>query len=347
MKYPILLASDLHLSSAPSSEYRWRLFDQLGKLQQQHSIATLVLLGDLTDAKDGHTAALVNRIVSTLATLPFEEVVILSGNHDWLKAGEEFFRFLNYFPTMQFITAPTLLPIVGKKWHSALTLFLPYSKTPAADWAALDRQLWDVDYVFMHQTIKGSIASNGQVMEGEELLDLSTVLSTRTKVYSGDIHVPQTVGLVEYVGSPYHVHFGDKFKPRVVLLNGKGEAEDINLPNVQRLTVKVSSVSELRRVELRKGDHVKLRMELAESDKHAWLKIKREAVAVLEAAEVEVYGVELLVRKAARRVALRGDSGPITSRVRSLEDHLAAFVVAESLGGDALEAGLDIVEGKE
>lgn len=347
MKYPILLASDLHLSSAPSSEYRWKLFDQLATLQRKHKIATLLILGDLTDAKDGHNAALVNRIVSTLAALPFDDVVILSGNHDWLKEGEEFFRFLNHLPRLQFITGPTVLPIVGARWHSALCLFLPYSKTPAADWRALDDSLWDVDYLFMHQTIKGSVASNGQVMEGEELLDLSTVLSTRTKVYSGDIHVPQTVGVIEYVGSPYHVHFGDKFKPRVILLHSKGEAEDIHLPNVQRLTVKVGSVPELRRIELQRGDHVKLRMELAESEKHAWLKIKREALEVLKAAGVEVYGVELLVKKARRRVVLGDDaaSGPRT--VRSLEDHIAAFVVAESLGGDALEVGLDIVGGAE
>lgn len=338
--------SDLHLSSAPSSEYRWTLFKQLEALQRKHKIATLVILGDLTDAKDGHNAALVNRIVASLHALPFEDVVILCGNHDWLKEGEEFFRFLNYFPNIQFITAPTVVPIVGAKWHSAMCLFLPYSKTPAADWKALDGSLWDVDYLFMHQTIKGSVASNGQVMEGEDLLDLSTVLSTRTKVYSGDIHVPQTVGLIEYVGSPYHVHFGDKFKPRAILVHSKGDAEDINLPNVQRLTVKVSSVAELHRIELRRGDHVKLRMELPEADKHAWLRIKREAVAVLKEAGVEVYGVELLVKKARRRVVL-GEHGAVTQRARSLEDHIAAFVVAESLGGDALEVGLGIVEGKE
>lgn len=348
MKYPILLASDLHLSAAPYSEYRWKLFGQLADLKRKHNVKTLAILGDLTDAKDGHSAALVNRIVGALQGLPFEDVFILSGNHDWLKEGEEFFRFLNYFPTIQFITKPTVIESDGSK--SARCLMLPYSKTPLQDWSALPRNHWDADYVMMHQTIKGAVASNGQVMEGEALLDLNSVLGDDTKVYSGDIHVPQVIGRIEYVGSPYHVHLGDNFTPRVVLIDKDRHATDIHCPNIRRVTMSVQSYRELERElarrNLRRGDHVKVRMILPESDKHHWFKIKREAATILKESGVEVYGIEMLIQKSKHRVRLGDSVASTRTPVMSLEDHLAAFVVSESLGGDALEAGLEIIESK-
>lgn len=330
MRLPALLISDLHLTAEPSCEYRWGLFDWLNETCREEKVKTLLILGDLTDAKDNHSAELVNRIVKSINALPVERVVILAGNHDWLKAGHEFFKFLRYLPHVEFITEPTEdAELAGKSAY-----FLPYSKTPMKDWAGMDFSHYD--YLFMHQTVTGSICSNGQAMEGEELPPLNAA-----KVYSGDIHVPQVIGTVEYVGSPYHVHFGDAFKPRCVLLERDGNPVDLRYESISRVTLKVGSLRELRKYAFKAGDQVKLRVELSESEKHEWSRIRREASAVLQDAGVVVQGIELIVKKSTRRVL---NDATMPGKAHRPEDSVLRFVEDEELGGDALDIALEVLE---
>lgn len=300
----------------------------------EEKVKTLCILGDLTDAKDNHSAELVNRIVRAIDTLPVKRINILAGNHDWLLKGHEFFKFLDVLPHVRYIAQP---------WEdddnvhpsSAKAFFLPYSKNPMKEWAAYDFSHYD--FVFMHQTLKGAIASNGQAMEGEDLpLSLEAMPG---KIYSGDIHVPQVIGPLEYVGSPYHVHFGDKFKPRCVLLEDVGKDVDLHFRAISRLTVKVKSLDELAAMGFRTGDQVKLRIELAEAEKHAWSAIRREAIEMLKSVDVSVHGVELILKKSTRRI-LNSDV-PVA---RTPADEVLRFVEAEELGGAAYETAMEIIE---
>jgi hypothetical protein len=291
----------------------------------------LLILGDLTDAKDGHSAELVNRIVSSIGSLAIDDITILAGNHDWLKQGQEFFRFLNVLPNVKFITQPT--DQFGK---GPLARFLPYSKNPAKEWGASDFTHYDL--LFMHQTIKGAIASNGQEMDGEVLPSFDG-----PHVYSGDIHVPQVIGGLTYVGSPYHVHFGDKFKPRCILLDRQGKQSDLHFNTIQRVVVKVRGFDELRRIRFKAGDQVKLRVELPESEAHAWARIRRQHTEWLMGQGVEVHGVELIIVKANKRVSLGGRS-PRASF--SPQESILRFVEREELGAESLDAALDILEAK-
>jgi DNA repair exonuclease SbcCD nuclease subunit len=329
MKLPALITSDLHLVSNESAAYRWDLFPWLNETIAEERVKTLLILGDITDAKDQHRAELVNKIVAAIASLKVPEIIILSGNHDWLQQGHEFFKFLNMLPNVQFITQPR--EDLDVKGESAF--YLPYSKQPAKDWAGFD--LSHYRWVFMHQTIKGSISSNGQEMEGEDLPDLTGA----GKIYSGDIHVPQVIGPIEYCGSPYHVHFGDKFKPRCVLLERNGNAVDLHFNTISRVTVAVGSIKELRRQKFRAGDQVKLRVQLAESEKHEWSRIKREAQAVLADQGVQIHGIELVVGKSdARLRAVKSATS------YSPEDSILRFVEQEDLTASAYEAAMEILE---
>ncbi len=318
----------------PDAAYRWTLFDWLHQTIREEKVKVLYILGDLTDAKDYHSAELVNRIVHEIDRLtkafPNLQIVILAGNHDWLKAGQEFFKFLNVIKNVTYITRPTEDPDV----HGPATFYLPYSKNPAKDWANFDFSHYQ--FLFMHQTIKGAVSSNGQEMEGENLPKLDA-----GKVYSGDIHVPQIIGGVEYVGSPYHVHFGDKFKPRCVLLESARRAVDLHFETISRVTVKVSSLSELHRMTFRPGDQVKLRIELSEEDKHGWSKIKRQGANWLQEQGCIVHGVELIVVKSTRR-RVDGLSG--SKPAYSPSEAITRFVEAEELGGDALEIAMEVIE---
>lgn len=193
-------------------------------------------------------------------------------------------------------------------------------------------------WLFMHQTIKGAVASNGQVMDGETLPPLNAA-----QVYSGDIHVPQVISGVTYVGSPMAIHFGDNFKPRAILLDRNGVEHDLHFETIKRVVIKVTSLQELRRKRLRAGDQVKLRVELSEAEKHQWHRIRREAVEYLEACQVSVHGVELIVAKANKRVEVGGRQG---RALLSPQELITRFVDREELGANILDAALDIMEDK-
>ena len=231
MRLPCLITSDLHFTDSPNTSYRWGLFPWLHEQIKKHHVKTLLILGDLTDQKDRHSSELVNKIVKHLNELPIDDVKILCGNHDWLVRGQEFFRFLNSFPHLQFITSPWEDDDV----HGESAFFLPYSKNPVEDWKGMDFSHYS--WLFMHQTIKGAVASNGQVMDGETLPPLNAA-----QVYSGDIHVPQVISGVTYVGSPMAIHFGDNFKPRAILLDRNGVEHDLHFETIKRVVIKVTSL---------------------------------------------------------------------------------------------------------
>ena len=141
MRFPFLITSDLHLTANYRDEYRWGLFPWLAEQCQKYSVKTLLILGDLTDAKDLHPAVLVNRIATELDTLSLwvDEIIILMGNHDWLKENEPFFSFLSMHPKIRFVSEPT---VVGE------ALFLPYSNDPIKSWKNINFNKHP--FVFMH-----------------------------------------------------------------------------------------------------------------------------------------------------------------------------------------------------
>lgn len=287
-----------------------------------------MILGDLTDAKDYHPAQLVNRVVAVfqmlLAQVPFLDIYLLRGNHDYLKDGHMYFEFLGALG-VQVITKPT------EDQSGDLAYFLPYSKTPAKDWAGLDFSHYR--WLFMHQTITGAIASNGQAMEGERLPPLNAA-----KVYSGDIHVPQVVQGVEYVGSPYHVHFGDAFVPRAVALDHDGKAFDLHFPSPRRVMIDVDPMF-VHTLDLNKGDQVKVRVHLDESQKHGWQEIRRVTIEQVTRSGAELHGLELKVIKSGHRLEGRRARVGITP-----EEALYRFVERDDLGGDLYDIGMEVLE---
>lgn len=293
----------------------------------EYGVKTVNILGDITDAKDKHAASLVNKVAEGICSIDCERVNILAGNHDWLQKGEEFFRFLNMVVGIRFITSP---------WEDShkqnLAMYLPYSKNPAQDWASFDFSYYE--FLFLHQTVKGAIASNGQAMEGEALPPLNAA-----RVYSGDIHVPQTINGVTYIGSPYHVHFGDNFTPRVLLLDKYGKEKWLHFPAPRRIVVKANNLGDIRRIKLDEHDQVKVRMNLDEADKHNWLRIKRDVINHLENRGVLVNGVELEVKKSTMRIQAEARAIAMTPL-----QAVQKYVDREDLGGMTLDAAFDVIE---
>jgi hypothetical protein len=172
-------------------------------------------------------------------------------------------------------------------------------------------------------------------MDGDEMPDLNA-----GKVYSGDIHVPQVIGKIEYVGSPYHVHFGDNFKPRCLVIDKKRKAYDLHFETISRRTIKVGSLAALKRYDLGKEDQVKLTIELEESDAHQWNRIRREAVAWVRDQGAQLHGVKLVSARSTASLTLDKQR----SRSSTPSDAVLRFAASQELWGEVLDLGLEIVE---
>ena len=105
----MIITSDLHLTDRARDEYRWELFPWLIELVEETGSDEVLILGDLTDAKNNHSAELVNRMVKELTNLP-AHVYVLKGNHDYVDPDQPFFGFLNEIPGVRFVTHPEMLP---------------------------------------------------------------------------------------------------------------------------------------------------------------------------------------------------------------------------------------------
>lgn len=204
----ILLFTDIHLTDSPRDEYRWEFLNYIYNYVCKNPIDDVFILGDLCDRKDKHSSVLVRRVSDTLHRLSKKvPITILAGNHDIPNGGTYFWSFLDHIPNIKYIIKPTLS--LNKKYY-----FLPHSKQPDVDWKDLKE---DVEYVFMHQTVNGCVSSSGMVLEG-----ISLDLFGKANIISGDIHVPQKIGKVTYIGSPYQIHYGDSYQGHFAILSTDG-----------------------------------------------------------------------------------------------------------------------------
>jgi DNA repair exonuclease SbcCD nuclease subunit len=255
-----LIISDLHLTDSPLEEYRWAVFDWLKDLKKEYSIDNIFLLGDLTEKKDNHSAKLVNRISEEFGSLScdIDALYIIRGNHDGIDPDCPFFKFLNRESNNIYYTQPI--------FHPSGYLFLPHSKDPVNEWQdILKKYIKDTDIIFMHQTIQGAKAGNGFTLDG---IDSNVFRDFRGLIFSGDVHTPQQIGNVIYVGSPYPVYFGDDFIGGGVLLDGN-DWERIENPTIRRVMLDLDfTIPECdRKVVLpSKGDQYKIKMLVNRSD---------------------------------------------------------------------------------
>tara|TARA_R110000803_G_scaffold210841_1_gene284344 strand:- start:58534 stop:59547 length:1014 start_codon:yes stop_codon:yes gene_type:complete len=332
-----VVASDLHLTDQPRAAYRFDVFPFLRtKIKQYHPDA-LLLLGDLTDFKDKHPADLVNRLVAELVKLAnLCPVYLLKGNHDYIEATEPFFLFAKNlrarYPIV-YINRPTRLELGGSK-----VLFLPHTRTPDVDWKGMS--FADTNYIFLHQTLNGARSSNGQSMEGASYTIFDDAPGL---VMSGDIHVPQKIGNVNYVGSPYHINFGDSFKPRCVSLDGY-KITSLRLATLSMHTVNISEPEELAKVKnIKPGDYVKIRIQLTDLDSMNWSSKKQEAITIAEGFDAGEIVVELVDARKGRKSKSDGEASP-QARPANSKKIFDGYCQSREIGGSLRKVGQTIVE---
>ena len=325
-----LITSDTHFTATPRDEYRWGLFPWLRKMAKKHDAGDIIFCGDLTDAKDRHPSTLVNRLVEELDTLASNgiSVWLLKGNHDYVDADNPFFDFLSKVPHIKFITKPTEITIQEERF-----LFLPSTRDYDADWAGLDV---DAEYIFCHQTFDGSVAENGMELRG---IPPGVFKSFSGKVISGDIHVPQDINKqIKHVGSPYRIHFGDTFTPRVLLLKD-GRFTDLHFPCISREVIVVRSAEALDKYEFPEGTQVKIRVKLKRAEYPEWTNIRKQAAEVASRKGWQLCGLELV--ELTTRVR---DREIEVEETRTPETIVREYGKDRKLDKDMVEAGVDFLK---
>jgi len=257
-----LAIADIHLSEKARDQYRFETMKLVTRLIKQYQPERLLVLGDLTEAKDYHPAPLVNAVVDLFYDWSWlTEVTILLGNHDYTQIDCPFFHFLRRVERISWIIHPTELKLdIGR------CLFLPHTRNHKQDWKNIGESY---DWIFAHNTFEGALTEHGKRLSGIPLNVLP-----KGEIISGDIHTPQKLGaFFTYVGAPYQVDFGDDFEPRALLLS-KREYTSISLPGPQKQLIELKTSYKLDRLKINKGDIVKVRYQLTPEEQPDWINIK-------------------------------------------------------------------------
>jgi hypothetical protein len=323
-----LLTTDWHLTDNPEDEYRWAIIEHVLHAVIQYDVDVVFILGDIADRKDRHSGALVNRLVEELRKIAARApVVILRGNHDTPLRGPAFWEFLSRIDRIEYITEPT-------EWHlfdnnKPDLWLLPFTATPHETWQG---RFSNYRALFMHATVSGAVVENGMVMQNSKF----PLLPRSVTVYSGDVHTPQTVGNVTYVGAPHPVKFGDRYPCRMLLLDEAYNIKlELPLAGMRKYMLDLSDVSELRHMAVKHGDQVKIRFQCPPGGITGWGAVEAEIARWAAARGVVVAGTEVMVDSV---YAARPDTE------QSPEQILRAFAAQERITKELLAVGLSLLD---
>lgn len=327
---PSIFSGDWHLTNRPADEYRWKIFDWLKSKIKKYAIEDLWLLGDLTDAKDNHSSVLVNRVVNEMKEL--SEVVnlyFIIGNHDCIDRDNPYFEFLEYTTNIKVFIKPQLFNYGGVK-----LLILPHTRNTAEDWKDIDPTA--ADLILMHHTVRGSMMSNGTRLDAGVDIDWFQGVPT----ISGDVHVPQTRKNITYTGSPYHVHFNDRFDPRVLMWERK-KWKNLRMPAPSRFGVTLRKTEELYKVGTIRGDQIKIKLKLPKSEVLSWDIHREEVLKICEELGIECYGIDLEVTE---RKSLKTEDAPKEAPTLTPTQLFETYCTKSKLDKETIKVGEKLLE---
>jgi hypothetical protein len=327
-----LVTADLHLGDNPRDSYRQRFMEALPAMVEEYGARRLLILGDLTEEKDRHGAWLVNQIVGHINALAEVcSVYIIRGNHDYIAADHPYYEFVSKLKNVWWYNHPESKNLRGL----GNCLFLPHTTNYERDWEDLD--FGEYDWIFAHQTFSGADVGHGKTLEG---IPRSIFTRARARgVVAGDIHVPQYIKPVTYVGAPYTVDFGDDYDARILVLDGK-KMESIPWEGPQKRLVDISDLKELKKqLHVHPGDIIKVRFQLNPADMDQWPDIQAEIRAWGASEELVVHSIQLKAEGSPRTPESRSKSSP-----RSDNHLLEEYVKLQGASKTVLKTGLRLME---
>jgi hypothetical protein len=191
------------------------------------------------------------------------------------------------------------------------------------------------DYIFAHNIFEG-VKANGQTLSGIPL----SVFPPDAFVIAGDVHEPQTLGPVTYVGSPCLCDFGDDYQPRCLLLNNL-EVKSIKVHGQQKRLLEVDWSKGLTfNNPANENDIVKIKVYLEMEHVSEWATIR---------AKVEELAVEknLIVNTIVPVVSyVQGERQKSVKSVKKSDNaYLSTFVQRNGIDEKTAAIGKAIIEG--
>jgi hypothetical protein len=329
----ILLTSDWHFTDSIYDEYKWELFPYLKNLCQFESIDRIFMLGDITEKKDNHPSKLVNKLTESITflsqTVP---IIFLQGNHDAVDANIPFFKFLNTLPNVGFITEPQTLYFGD---HSDF-LFIPYQKEVDNLYRIFHEKI-KANYVFIHQTVSGAISQSGHVLEH----GLDSNFLDHPNIFAGDIHKPQKIGNVQYVGSPYHVYFGDNYEGQVIILDTEYCKTQVMKPGfISKFSTDLTSMEELKNMDIKKGDQMKIKLHLRKEDYYLVSEVRTQIKEYLNDKKAFLMSFEIFPIMS----DLKTDMSAIINKVKETKEQVVErFGKKETLNQEYIDFGTKLM----
>lgn len=328
-----IVTGDLHLTGRKEDEYRWKIFDYLAT----RNFEVLVILGDLCDAKDCHAASLVNRVVKSLLRFAEagQEVHVLMGNHDYSDPDCPFFQFVHNYPNCYYHDRAQIWEIGNMRWA-----FFPHSRTPEnyVDDMRRGAKELGVDYTLCHQVFDGALSESGRALKGCD----AGLLEGAGRILAGDVHVPQKVGPVEYIGAPYPIKFGDDYEPRLAVVDNVSKTFSyIYPPYMQKLVLEVTEPDQIEyEPRWKEGDQVKVVLTLRRADFGRWEQYRKRIRRLCDRNGLVLCGVELKERV---RQRLTEESKPRSVPV-SHEDQFDAYCRQAAVDKSDVSVGRKLLE---
>lgn len=337
---PVLITSDLHFTSNPRDLYRFDVIDTLFHFFDEYKVTTLVVLGDLTEKKDKHNAWLTNQIADHFNLIASSvKVIILQGNHDAIDATCPFFYFLTLLRgsrQIRWVLDPTEMTI-DEQWNC---LFLPHTTDYIKRWGSVFELSRKPDFIFAHNTFKGTISESGLELDGIP----TSVFPKGSKVISGDIHKPQKVGPVTYVGAPYQIDFGDEYEPRMLLIEDNGDVESIPCPGTQKRLVHVSDPLGDFVIDdtVNSQDIVKVRIAVTPEEYTKWDSMCRIVRDWGNENDITVHSIQPVLEEISNRKSR--NSKVLEKSVRSDKELVMQYAKLQGYKSKILEVAEDIIE---
>lgn len=339
-----LLFTDPHLSEKAEDQYRFDIFPWIVS-NYATKLMNVFIPGDLTDRKDRHADWFVNKVVENIALLAQSfNVYIMKGNHCYnVDPGEPFFRFLGGIPNVTYLVEPRRVMVEMTKGKKRSVMFFPHSRHPEKDWGGYEFKGHAA--IFLHQTFRGAKSESGFELDG---LNPGTFKGLGCPIFSGDVHNPQQLGPITYIGCPWHVHFGDKFKPRVFIADADFVTREAYFPAPQKLVVEIPGPVNLRdsHHHINAGDRVKVRLFLPRSEFVDWPRQRDQIKKICrEELKVELHGIELqeLKRGRPRLADATGPHGNLV-KVRSRRETFDQYCLQRTVDAGDAAIGRELLE---
>jgi DNA repair exonuclease SbcCD nuclease subunit len=341
-----IILADLHLTNNSLDEYRWSWLNKftewlLNYAESRHKkkkevVTEVIILGDLTENKDKHTESLVNRFIDVV-TKWYDanniHTTIIAGNHDGIDSRRPFFRFVNM---SEYVKMYYDRPVIDDEDN---ILYLPHSRTPVDDWEEIKKHVKTSKYIFMHQSVDGAKTSSG--FEMEDSVPSNYFKHSKAKIFSGDIHVPQFINNVTYIGSPFPIYFGDNFEGRFALIDKNDVVTFKHIPSIHKWKLNVRNIKQIKEVDIQKDDQLNVEYTIDRTEQHTWTNIRDEIREYVKKKRAVLVSLELIVPRS--DVSLKHDSKK-TKRLRSDTEFIKSYSDKNELDMFHMKVALDIVK---